>query len=66
MPNVPDPPTGHPYPPNGQGRTGRTRVYPPLCGEALQGWRYMTPPWGAPIPQTAQARPEGLGCIRAV
>ena len=25
-------PTGRPYPPNGPGRAGGTRVYPPLCG----------------------------------
>ena len=56
-------PTGRPYPPSGAGRTGGTRVYPPLCGG---GWCacLLVPPRGAPIPQTAQAGPEGLGCIR--
>ena len=93
-------PMGHPYPPNGPGRTRDTKVYPPLCGEQLEVQSYQTPNgaslsrkrprqdrmdsvfsaavWGGasssirperlrhgvPIPQTAQAGPEGLGCIR--
>ena len=56
-------PTGRHYHPSDPGRTGGTRVYPPLCGG---GWcaRLLVPPRGVPIPQTAQAGPEGLGCIR--
>ena len=58
-----DPPTGRPLPPNGPRRTGATRVLPPLCGEGLEGQSYPSPPRGAPIPHTAQARLEGLGCM---
>ena len=39
-------------------------MYPPLCGEELEVQSYTTPPRGVPIPQTAQAGLEGLGCIR--
>ena len=56
-------PTGHPYRTSGLGRTGGTRVYPPLCGS---GWTLcmLVLPRGVPIPQAAQAGPEGLRCIR--
>ena len=39
-------------------------MYPPLCGGSWKVKHTRPPPQGAPIPQTAQARPEGLGCIR--
>ena len=61
---TPDPPTGRPYPQNRPGKTGGTRVYVPLGAEELETQSYTAPPRGVPIPQTAQARPEGLGCIR--
>ena len=35
---IPDPLTGRPYPPNGPGRCGGTRVYPPLCGHGTVAW----------------------------
>ena len=46
--SVTDPPTGRPYPPNGQGGTRGTRVYPPMCGE---GWKSSRtwPPHGASL-----------------
>ena len=55
-------PTGGPYPPNGPGRTGGTRVYPPLCGS---GWPVHTSfsHGGIPIPQVAQVGTEELRCI---
>ena len=55
-------PTGRPYPARGPGRTGGTRVTPPLCGN---GWTLciLVLPRGVPIPQGAQAGPEGLECI---
>ena len=34
--SYPTPATGLPYPPNGSGDTGGTRVYLPLCGEELE------------------------------
>ena len=62
-PCLPRSPTGRPYPPSGPGSTGGTRVYPPLCGS---GWTLcmLVLPRGVPIPQAAQARLEGPGCIR--
>ena len=39
-------------------------MHPPLGGEEIETKSYTAPPQGVPIPQTAQARPEGLGCIR--
>ena len=56
-------PTGRPYPASGPGRTGGTRVYPPLSRIC---WTlcFLVLPRGVPIPQAAQAGPEGLGCIR--
>ena len=56
-------PTGRPYPPSGPGRTGGTRVYPPLCGSA---WTLciLVLPRGVPIPHAAQVGPKGLSCIR--
>ena len=53
--NLSDPPTGRPYPPNGPGETGGTRVYPPLCGRNVEGRSPPTPPTGRPYP------PEGPG-----
>ena len=47
----------------GPGRTGGTRVYPPLCGGGWCGVPSKTPT-GRPYPSPAQAGPEGLGCIR--
>ena len=38
-----DAPTGLLYPPNGPGRTGATRVYPPLCEEELESKRAWPP-----------------------
>ena len=54
--------TGRPYHPNGLGRAVGTRVYPPLSGS---GWTLclLHLRGGVPIPQAAQAGPEGLGCI---
>ena len=40
-----------------------TRVYPPLC-ESGSPLCILVVPRGVPIPQAAQAGPEGLGCIR--
>ena len=39
-------------------------MYMPLCGEELDVQSRMVPSWSIPIPQTAHARPEGLGCLR--
>ena len=39
-------------------------MYPPLCGEELKAQSYTARPRGVPIPETAQAGPEGLRCIR--
>ena len=50
--SIPDPPKGRPYPPDGPGRTGGTRVYPPQGGEELEGQQCLTTPRGVPIPQT--------------
>ena len=61
---IPDHPTGRPYPPNGPGKVGGTRVYSPLCEEVLKVQTRMAPPRGVPIPQTVRVGPEGLGCIR--
>ena len=47
----------------GPGRTGGTRVYPPLCGGGVV-WCPLLTPTGRPYPSPAQAGPEGLGCIR--
>ena len=44
--------------------TGETRLYLQLCGEEPEIQSRLAPPRGIPIPQTARARPEGLGCIR--
>ena len=40
--------TGRPYPRNGPGGAGATRVYPPLCGEDLEVQSHPTPPEGRP------------------
>ena len=56
-------PTGRPYFPKSPGKTGGTRVCPPLCGVGKEQKAYPTPLWHAPILQTAQAGPEGLGGI---
>ena len=48
--------------PRGPGRTGGTRVYPPLCGGGC--WCLLGTPTGRPYPPAAQARTEGLGCLR--
>ena len=63
-PHAPCPPTRRPYPPNGLGKTRGTRVYPPLCGGIWKVKHTRPPPRGVPIPQTAQAGPEGRKCIR--
>ena len=39
-------------------------MYAPLCGEEPGVRSYPTPPRGVLIPHTAQARTEGLGCVR--
>ena len=54
-------PTGRPYPATGLGRTGGTRVSPPLCGN---GWTLciLVLPQGVPIPRAAHAGPGGLRC----
>ena len=62
--NKPNPPTDHPYPPNGQGSTGGTRVYPRLSEEELEVQSYPAPPQGVPISPTAYAGPEGLRSTR--
>ena len=62
--SYPTPPPVRPYPPSGRGRTGGTRVYLPLCGEELKDQLYPARQGSVPIPQTAHAGPEGLGCLR--
>ena len=52
------------YPPSSPGWTGGTRVYPALCGRETAVSNAHGPQRGVPMPQTVQARPEGLGCIR--
>ena len=47
----------------GPGRTGGTRVEPPLCGGGTSPCAPETPT-GHPYPSAAQAGPEGLGCNR--
>ena len=41
---IPDHPTGRHYPRNGPGKTGRTRVYLPLCEEDLEVQTRLAPP----------------------
>ena len=57
-------PTWREYPPCGPRRTGGARVSLPLCGEELEVQSYPAPLGSVPIPQTAQAGPEGRGCLR--
>ena len=59
----PPSPTGRPYSPSGPSTTEGTQVYPPLCGNCGT-LCIVVLPRGVPIPQAAQARPEGLGFIR--
>ena len=51
IPDPPPPPPGRPYTPNGPGRTGGTRVYPPLCGEELETGTYTAPPGASLSPK---------------
>ena len=51
--------TGCPYPVNGPGRTGGTRVYSPLCGEELKDQSYPTPQTGRPYPPNGPRRTKG-------
>ena len=53
------------YPPSGPGRTGGTRVYPPLCGS---GWTLciLVLPRCVPISQAGQAGPGDSGVSAAV
>ena len=62
--SYPTPPIWRPYPLSGRGRTGETRVYPPLRGKELGVQSYSAAPQGIPMRQTAQARADGLGCLR--
>ena len=62
--SYPTPPTRRPYRRSGPPTTGGTRLYKRLCGEQLDVQTCMVPPRGIPIPQTAQAAREGLGCFR--
>ena len=57
--SYPTPATGRPYPQNGQGRTGGTRVYLPLCGEELKDQSYPTPQTGRPYPPNGPGRTGG-------
>ena len=52
---------GAPLSLRGPGRTGGTRVQPPLCGG---GQLCPKSPTERPYPSAAQAGPEGLGCNR--
>ena len=54
----PKTPMGRPYPTNGPGRTGGTRVYPPLCGGERARCIHGSPS-GCPHCQGARTRPAG-------
>ena len=60
---IPSSPTVRPYPPSGPGRSGGTRVYPPLCGKGST-LCILVLRRGVPNPHAAQTGPEGLGCTR--
>ena len=63
MQSYPTTPWGVPIHHSGPSKTGGTRVYLPQCWGELEVELYTAPPRGVPIPQMAQAGPEGIGFL---
>ena len=63
-PNASDPPTGPSLSPKQPTQGRRDSGVSAAVWGTWKGLAYPTPSRGTPIPQSVQAGPEGLGCIR--